>query len=76
MERVADKYKKKLMKLGKKIKERRSHKRWSQQDLADKTGYSKSLISKLETGNRMPSLRVVYDIAEAFNIKMSTLFRD
>ena len=38
--------------LGKSVKETRLAKGWTQQQVADKVGISRSLLAKFETGNR------------------------
>jgi len=43
----------------------RKHHGYSQQDVADMVGVSKSSISKIETGSRTPSLLMLIAIAKA-----------
>ena len=42
----------------------------SQQDLADKTGISKSNISRFESGKHSPSLKMIFRVAEGLGKKV------
>lgn len=46
---------------------------FSQQELADKLGISKSAISMYENGNREPDLETLERIADFFNVDMDYL---
>jgi transcriptional regulator with XRE-family HTH domain len=48
---------------------------WSQADLATRAGVSKLTISRLETGDRAPSLRTVRALADALGIEPGQLAR-
>lgn len=47
----------------------------TQQELANKVGISKSMLSYIETGKRAPNVYIAMDIAEALNITVENLFR-
>ena len=70
-----NKYKNTLEDIGQKIRKRREKKGWYVRELADRTPYSKSYINYIENGDRAANIRVYIDIADAFNIKLETLFR-
>lgn len=59
--------------LGAVVTRLRTGKGWSQQSLADKTGYSLSYISGVELGRRNPSLEVLQAIAGSFGLRPSQL---
>jgi transcriptional regulator with XRE-family HTH domain len=48
---------------------------WSQQQLADKLGYTERYIGQLERGTKSPTLRTLADLAKSFEIEPSTLLR-
>ena len=55
------------------LRQLRNREKWTQQDLADRIGLSKSTVSMLETGSRMPSYETLEAIADIFNVDMNTL---
>lgn len=58
-----------------KIKELRENMKISQEELAEKSGVSRALISGLETGNMKETSTVTLKkLAKFFNIKVSDLF--
>ena len=60
--------------VGKRIQERRTELRMTQDELAKKVGYkSRSAIAKIETGNSdLPQTKVI-DIAKLYNTEMAML---
>lgn len=58
------------------IKELRKNKRWTQDDLADKLGSSKSHVSEMEAGKKNPSTPMMEKLAEAFGVTVVDLFAD
>ena len=52
------------------LKELRQSKGYSQQELADKLNVSKSTISMLEVGSRQPSIELLEQIANYFNVSL------
>jgi transcriptional regulator with XRE-family HTH domain len=58
------------------ITTRRLLRRWSQVDLAARSGLESSYISRLESAERTPSLDVILRIASAFEIHPETLVKD
>lgn len=66
--------KEKLKKLiGLKIVEIRKKKGWSQSDLARASGKDRQAIEKLENGKVNPTLYSLSEIADALEIKLSSL---
>lgn len=60
--------------LGKRIRELRLGKRWSQMYLAAEAGLDKSYIGSIERGEVNPSIKLVTRIAEALGVDISDLF--
>lgn len=57
-----------------KIKETRTQKKISQQELADLVGVSRNTISSLETGQYEPTAKLAYVLAIALDKKFEELF--
>lgn len=63
------------MSLGKKIKELRSEREWTQLDLAEKSGLERGYIANLELdGIKNPSAYAFIKLAKAFKIKCEELY--
>ncbi len=60
--------------IGNNIREARKAKKWSQMDLANKSGYPNTLISAYENGKRSPSLDTLADIASALEVSIDQLY--
>jgi transcriptional regulator with XRE-family HTH domain len=58
------------------LKKRRCGKNLSQVDLAAASGVADSYISRLEKGDRMPSLDVVFRVSKALGISPETLVKE
>ena len=65
---------KKELVLKNKLKEVRSKKKLSQQDLADMVGVSRNTISSLETGQYEPTAKLAYILCVALDMKFEELF--
>ena len=61
--------------LGAQINRLRQEKGWSQVKLADLLGYDERYIRQLEQGLQSPTLRTLTNIAQAFELSVSTLIR-
>jgi transcriptional regulator with XRE-family HTH domain len=61
--------------LGERIRELRKQKGWRQIDLAQHSGVHEVHISDLERGTREAGLRTVLAIAQALDVRLSTMFR-
>lgn len=59
--------------IGQRIKQIRSSKKLTQDDFAEIIGLTKNFISLIETGNRTPSDRTIFDICRVFHVNESWL---
>ena len=57
-----------------KLKEVRTEKKLSQQDLADMVGVSRNTISSLETGQYEPTAKLAFVLCIALDLKFEELF--
>jgi len=60
--------------LGEKLRRSRMSKGWRLRDLAAKAECSESMLSKIEHGHAVPSLKALYRIAEALGLTVGQLF--
>ena len=65
-----------LVTLGCKIRELRKKRRMTLQELAERTGLTAGLLSKIENFRTIPSLPVLVEIARALETGLSELFED
>ncbi|HTN16764.1 MAG TPA: XRE family transcriptional regulator [Chitinophagaceae bacterium] len=63
-----------LLEISKRIKEHRIEKRLTVQELADKSGVSKGLISQIENGRSIPSLPVLFGIIQSLEVALGDFF--
>jgi transcriptional regulator with XRE-family HTH domain len=63
-----------LVKLGMKLKSLRSQQGWTLADLAQRVEVSEAYLSRLEGGERQPSLAVLLSLVKAYGISLATLF--
>lgn len=61
--------------LGQKIQKLREQRKLSQETLAEKLDISRTYIAYIETGSRTPSLKVLHNISDIFDVKMEDLFK-
>lgn len=64
-----------LIKFGNRIRELRNEKEWSQETLADKTGFHRTYIGMIERGERNLSLKNVEVFASSFGLSVSELLK-
>ncbi len=62
-----------LIKFGKRVKELRLERSWTQEKLADETGFHRTYIGMIERGERNPSLQNIQIFAQTFKISLSKL---
>lgn len=62
-----------LKKIGNRIKQIRTDKGLSQQELAAEMDYEKSNMSRLESGTINPTIATLYTVSKALNISLSEL---
>lgn len=61
--------------LGAELTCQRTKRRWSQERLAERLGYDVSYIGQIERGDKSPTLRTLINLADIFELKVSTLIR-
>lgn len=61
------------VRLGKRVRELRQERGWTQVELAELLGIDRSYLSEIETGKKDPSLRVLKTIADGFKMNLSQL---
>jgi transcriptional regulator with XRE-family HTH domain len=64
-----------ILEVGRRIKQKRLDKRLTLQELADKSGVSKGLVSQIENGRTIPSLPVMLGIIQSLEIEVSEFFQ-
>ena len=62
-----------LKKFGERIRNLRIEKSWSQETLAEKTGFHRTYIGMIERGERNLSLKNIEIFANTFDLKISEL---
>lgn len=63
-----------LARVGGRLRALRRARGWRLEDLAERTGLSKAYLSRLESGERQPSLGALFNVARAYGISFSSLF--
>jgi transcriptional regulator with XRE-family HTH domain len=64
------------IKFGRVLRAARQKAGFSQDSLASATGYHRNYIGQLERGEKNPSLRTIFDLAQALKTKASRLVRE
>lgn len=64
-----------LVRFGERIKVLRKDRNWSQEELADETGFHRTYIGMIERGERNPSLININVFAEVFKMSISELLK-
>lgn len=62
--------------LGKRIREARIQKKYTQQKLAGVAGIGQMYLGEIERGDKMPSLKIFVKIAEALEVSADYILRD
>ena len=62
--------------LGKRIREARLNKRYTQQRLAEEAGIGQMYLGEIERGTKMPSLKIFIKILNALDISADYVLRD
>ena len=60
---------------GRNVRHFREAKGWSQDKLSEVSGLHRTYISGIERGVRNPTIKIVYEVAVALEIKVSQLFK-
>lgn len=63
-----------LQNLGKNLKKYRKACNMTQEQLAEKVGIHPTYVGKLESGKNNPSVKMMFRISRALNIKLSNIF--
>ena len=62
--------------LGKRIREARINKQYTQQRLAEEAGIGQMYLGEIERGTKMPSLKIFIKIVNTLNISADYVLRD
>ena len=62
-----------LATIGSRLRLLRRERGWRLEDLAERTGLSKAYLSRLESGERQPSLTALFGVARAYGVSFSAL---
>jgi transcriptional regulator with XRE-family HTH domain len=65
-----------LLALGKRLRELRARRGFSQEAFADHCGLHRTAMSLIERGKRVPSLRTLLTLSRGFEISLSELLKD
>ena len=60
--------------IGARLRRLRAERGWRLEDLAERTGLSRAYLSRLESGERRPSLGALSGVARAYGVSFSSLF--
>ena len=63
-----------LAKVGERLRRLRKERGWKLEDLAERTNLSRAYLSRLENGERQPSLTALFHVAQAYGMVFSSLF--
>ena len=74
MHEIPDQLSADLIKLGRRLRELRKERGWRLEDLAERTNLSRPYLSRLEGGERQPSLGALFSVAQAYGVTLSSLF--
>ena len=65
-----------LTQLGTRLRSLRTQRGWTLGDLAQRANLSEAYLSRIESGDRQPSLAVLFDLARTYHISMASLFEE
>jgi len=63
-----------LASFGSALRELRQNRGWTLQELASRSGLSKTFLSRLETGDRQASIAAVLTLARIFDVSLTSMF--
>ena len=64
------------VRFGKRVREMRRERGWTQEDLAAKSGLNRPYLSLVETGKRNITLRQAEVLAKTFGVRLGIMMRD
>jgi len=64
-----------LKAFGKRVRELRKARGWTQEELAERASLHENYVSRLETGEQEPGLFVILRVGRAFNMGVSELLQ-
>jgi len=70
---VQEKHYRICVQIGLNIMRCRKERGWTQEQLADRTGYSRNQIQRVETANASPTVALLFDVAEAMEVPVERL---
>ena len=62
-------------KIGGFLKKLRLEKQMTQEQLAEQMGVSRRTVSRWETGNNLPDLSVIVELADFYDVDLNEIFR-
>ncbi|HSR68182.1 MAG TPA: helix-turn-helix transcriptional regulator [Acidobacteriota bacterium] len=65
-----------MRKIGRRIRHRRRLKKLTQEDLAERSGYSTGYIGSIENARKVPSIVFIFDVAAALETSAADLLID
>ena len=74
MDKIPDQLSADLIRLGARLRELRKERGWRLEDLAERTNLSRPYLSRLEGGERQPSLGALFSVAQAYGVTLYSLF--
>src|SRR5277367_2472045 len=74
MTKPANLVKQQLAAFGANLKQRRLRNEWTLDELAQRSGLSKTFLSRLESGERQASIAAVLTLSQVFGVSMSLMF--
>ncbi len=63
-----------LTKLGTRLRHLRNQRGWTLGDVADRADLSEAYLSRIESGERQPSLAVLFSLAQVYGVTLPSLF--
>ena len=63
-----------IARVGTRLRRLRAERGWRLEDLAERTGFLRVCLSRLERGERQPSLGTLSGVARAYGVSFSSLF--
>lgn len=71
---VPEKVRSEVAEMGRRIRDLRASRGWTLDELARRSGVTKSYLSRLEDGDRQPSIATLLSLSDAFGISIQVLF--